>query len=319
MSEISNFSLVTGTAANEVFNTAETLDESAQAIFKSQDNRVVKRSLAHGGSDDELLIQNGAGITVNFSVADIAVLPASGTYELWIYDSVAGEWVKWFNGTITVTEGTPSEDPVVFEDGYIGKTTSEVEDVNALTIKPDYDIIQAGADKRVYRKNAEGEYEAEAAEVPLAGALVFDGDIFQNSENTKVSLNARVNKINARNPMFYDKGDGSFSSSKIAFDIDATDLEAGRYFFRVSPENVLADVIADNAVVGAICTQKFSAAVVGKEEDIVWPNYRVCVSSLELYEGQWGPGAFITIPINVKIYDPDLMVDSYDAEPNEVA
>lgn len=171
MSVVNDFSLVRGEAANEVFATVETLVETAKAIFKSQDNRVVKRSLSYYGSDDELLIQNGAGITVNFSAGDTENLPASGTFELWIYDADNDEWVLWFDGDITVTEGTPSEDPVVFEDGYIGKTTSEVADVNALTVKPNYDLIQAGAAKRVYRKNAEGEYEEVHSGMNFAGFL----------------------------------------------------------------------------------------------------------------------------------------------------
>jgi formylglycine-generating enzyme len=212
MSEISNFSLVTAPPVNGVFNTAETLDESAKAIFKSQDNRVIKRSLSYGGSDDELLIQNGVGITVNFSVADIAGLPASGTYELWIYDAVNLEWVLWFNGDITVTEGTPSEDPILFADGKFGVTASEVEDVNAQIPLPDFDLIQAGADQKFYRK-IDGAFDYQ--ELPLGA----DKEAALTGTNgTPSAANKFVTNSDPRNTDTRTPGDLSVTAGKIATD-----------------------------------------------------------------------------------------------------
>ncbi|MHC1736889.1 MAG: pentapeptide repeat-containing protein [Ignavibacteriaceae bacterium] len=188
---VQNFEVIQEIAHEEVFTFVNLdADDKLQLVVESAGGvNCVKRNAANGGSDDEIelaLSIPGGTATVKFNEKDTANMNADldATFKLFMWNTVTSLWEEVFSGAITVDppEGG-AEDNVVFEYGNIGKTVSEVADVNALTVKPNYDLIQAGAAKRVYRKNAEGEYQ-EVSSTPwlknILNALIVldDGNFF---------------------------------------------------------------------------------------------------------------------------------------------
>jgi len=176
---VQNFEVIQEIAHEEVFTFVNLdADDKLQLVVESAGGvNCVKRNAANGGSDDEIelaLSIPGGTATVKFNEKDTANMNADldATFKLFMWNTVTSLWEEVFSGAITVDppEGG-AEDNVVFEYGNIGKTVSEVADVNALTVKPNYDLIQAGAAKRVYRKNAEGEYEEVHSGMNFAGFL----------------------------------------------------------------------------------------------------------------------------------------------------